>query len=192
MRDIDVRTALRSQLQREHEGDTDTRIVEEMGIWHGSVRVDVAVINGELAGYELKSARDTLQRLPAQARLYSEVFDRVHLVSAEKHLKHATAELPEWWGLIVAHQREQGLELELLRPGRRNPTVEPIQVARLLWRDEALAILLRCDAIKGVRSATRDRVAERLASTLSLDALRDEVRAILKARPSWLGQPIGH
>lgn len=192
MRDIDVRKALRSRLLDEHEGDADTRIVEEMGIWHGSVRVDVAVINGELVGYELKSARDTLQRLPAQAKLYSEVFDRVYLVSAEKHLAHATAELPAWWGLIVARSNKGMLELEGLRDGLRNPSVEPIQVARLLWREEALALLDRHGAAKGVRSVNRDRVADRLASTLPLDQLRDEVRTILKARSSWLGQPVGH
>lgn len=79
MRDIDVRIAVRERLREEHLGDADTRIVEEMGVWHGSVRVDIAVINGEIAAYELKSARDTLQRLPGQACLYNEVFDRVSL-----------------------------------------------------------------------------------------------------------------
>jgi hypothetical protein len=39
--------------------DLDTRVVEEMGIWAGSVRVDIAVINGEFHGFELKSDRDT-------------------------------------------------------------------------------------------------------------------------------------
>lgn len=192
MRDIDVRKAVRRRLLEEHDGDTDTRIVEEMGIWHGSVRVDMAVINGELSGYELKSARDTLQRLPSQAKLYSEVFDRVHLVTAEKHLKHAIADIPAWWGVIVARSLEDVVNLELLREGERNPEVEAIQVARLLWKDEALAILQRHDAIKGVRSATREKVSARLAAVLALDVLRNEVRATLKARSSWLGQPVSH
>lgn len=192
MRDIDVRKAVRCRLLDEHAGDADTRIVEEMGIWHGSVRIDMAVINGELSGYELKSARDTLQRLPAQAKLYSEVFDRVHLVTAEKHLSHAVESIPDWWGVIVAHSCGDIVALELLRSGERNPEVEAIQIARLLWRDEALAILDRHDAIKGVRSAAREKVAVRLASTLSLDALRDEVRAVLKGRSLWLGKPVSH
>lgn len=191
MRDIDVRVAVRSRLLMEHDGDADTRIVEEMGIWHGSVRIDLAVINGELAGYELKSARDTLQRLPSQAKLYSEVFDRVHLVTAEKHLAHASDEIPEWWGLMIAHQHEAGVQLQVLRHGERNPAVDAIQVARLLWREEALSILERYDAAKGVRSGTREKIAQRLASALPLPALRDEVRATLKSRATWLGKPVG-
>ena len=76
MRDLDARTAIRRQLHAAHSADPDTRIVEEMGIWSGSVRIDIAVINGELSGFELKSDRDTLERLPNQADLYSRVFDR--------------------------------------------------------------------------------------------------------------------
>jgi hypothetical protein len=60
MRDRDVRAALLRRLSSDYADDADTRIVEEMGVWSGSVRIDVAVINGELSGYELKSDRDTL------------------------------------------------------------------------------------------------------------------------------------
>lgn len=73
MGDSEVRDAVLSKLDRQYFGDRHTRIVEEMGIWSGSVRIDIAVINGQLHGYELKSARDTLQRLPTQAELYSKV-----------------------------------------------------------------------------------------------------------------------
>ena len=55
MRDRDVRCAVMAYLDRLHAGDADTRVVQEMGIWSGSVRVDIAVINGELHGFELKS-----------------------------------------------------------------------------------------------------------------------------------------
>ena len=64
MRDRDVRQALLAHLAELHAGDPDTRIVEEMGVWCGTARIDVAVVNGELCGFELKSERDTLERLP--------------------------------------------------------------------------------------------------------------------------------
>ena len=51
MRDADIRKAVRTMLDAQHVGDDDTRIVEEMGVWSGSVRVDIAVINGELHGF---------------------------------------------------------------------------------------------------------------------------------------------
>ena len=55
MRDIDVRRAVRKKLGEQYAHDPDTRIVEEMGIWSGTVRIDIAIINGELNGFELKS-----------------------------------------------------------------------------------------------------------------------------------------
>jgi hypothetical protein len=48
MRDSDVRAAVRRKLREKYGHDPGTRIVEEMGFWSGSVRIDIAVINGEL------------------------------------------------------------------------------------------------------------------------------------------------
>lgn len=192
MRDADVRRAVRDWLAAEHDGDPDTRIVEEMGIWNGTVRVDLAVVNGELTGFEIKSAKDTLARLPAQAALYNTVFDRVCLVAAEKHISRAAAEVPGWWGVIVARPAQQGVDLEEVRAGGINPDVDPIQVARLLWRTEALELLVRYGAAKGVRSASREKLSERLVQSLAPDILRHEVRRCLKDRPAWLGEPVGN
>jgi hypothetical protein len=80
MRDRDVRAAVLRKLAAVYGNDANTRIVQEMGVCSGSVRIDIAVINSELWGYELKSERDTLERLPSQAKLYNRVFDRVTLV----------------------------------------------------------------------------------------------------------------
>ena len=192
MRDLDVRLAVRSRLQREHDGDPDTRIVEEMGVWHGSVRIDLAVINGEIAGYELKSARDTLERLPAQATLYSQVFDRVFLVAAERHIGHALPLLPEWWGILTAVDHEGGVRLEEVRPGGTNPSICPLQIARLLWKAEALQILERNGFATGVRSSSREKVARRLVDSFDLPKLAMVVRRALKDRANWLGQPVSN
>ena len=85
MRDADVRTALRRELEEHFRDDPDTRIVEEMGIWSGSARIDIAVINGELHGYELKSERDRLERPPRQIDLYNRVKIGTIVVVLEPH-----------------------------------------------------------------------------------------------------------
>ena len=186
MRDLDVRKALRRELDRQHAGDDHTRVVEEMGVWSGSVRVDIAVINGELCGFEIKSARDTLARLPSQELLYSQVFDRVTLVVAELHAAKASDMIPSWWGTLVATQDERGLvSLRECRPASENPAIDALQVARLLWRQEALAVLERHSLVKGYRSAPSDKLCRRLASELPLDTIRLEVRETLKARGNW-------
>lgn len=186
MRDFDVRKALRRDLDEQHRDDAQTRIVEEMGIWAGSVRVDLAVINGQLCGYEIKSARDTLARLPAQQALYSQVFDRVTLVVAEHHAEKAAKLVPSWWGTLVATSAGGGeVLLRQTRLAFPNPAVDAIQVARLLWRQEALAMLERRSLAKGYRSASVDKLCRRLAAELPLDVIRLEVREVLKARTNW-------
>jgi hypothetical protein len=193
MRDSDVRAAVRRMLAEHYAGDDQTRIVEEMGIWSGSVRIDLAVINGELHGYELKSERDTLERLVGQADLYSRVFDRVTLVAAHRHIDKLGTKIPSWWGITVATSAIDGSTvLKVLKPAEVNPRIDALQVARLLWRAEALNLLERHRIDRGVRSATIEKMYARLAEGLSLDELRSEVRGLLKVRPGWLGQPVGN
>lgn len=188
MRDRDVRQAVRIKLEADHAGDLNTKIVEEMGIWSGSVRIDVAVINGELSGFELKSARDTLSRLPQQTKFYNDVFDRMTIVTAENHLSGCLQIVPEWWGITVASGRpDSPVELFPIRSCERNASPSAVQIARLLWRQEALAVLSRHNLISGFKTKPADALHRRLADSLSIEILQDEVRAHLKARLGWLG-----
>lgn len=187
MRDRDVRVAVRRHLDAEHLGDPDTRVVEEMGLWSGSVRIDIAVINGELCGYELKSDRDTLERLPLQASIYSQVFDRIDLIVGERHLRHVAEHIPTWWGTMRATMHNEGVRVERVRECCLNPAPNPLMVARLLWREEALSILDRCGLVDGFRGKRVKMLHERLASELEYPVLAQHVRAVLKARDGWLG-----
>jgi hypothetical protein len=192
MLDADVRAAVRQMLANEHAHDQNTKIVEEMGIWSGSVRIDVAVINGQLTGYELKSDRDTLDRLPAQAELYSRVFDKVCLVVGTRHAGKARRIVPRWWGVIVATTSRGSVRLEHAREAKPNPRLDPLLVAKLLWRDEALAALERFDLAAGWRSKSATLLHQRLATELPASDLSEVVRAALKRRDGWLGQTVGH
>ena len=195
MRDQDVRRAVRRQLDAKYGHDPKSRIVEEMGIWSGSVRIDLAVINGELCGYELKSDRDTLQRLPFQAALYSKVFDRVELIVGSRHAEHAAKLVPDWWRVTIASMVGDQVKLKMLRnrPGRRNRNVDPLLVAQLLWKNEALAILESRCAARGYKGKRIREIHGRLAEVLTTEELRHEVRAALKQRPAeWLGQQASH
>lgn len=185
MRDRDVREALRRKVLAEHTRHPDTLVIDELGIAHGSARVDIAVVNGRLHGYEIKSDADTLHRLPNQAAAYSAVFDRVTIVAGSKHVQHLEAAVPAWWGIKVATEGPRGgVHFADLRAPRRNPGIAPIELAHLLWRDEAQA-LLEARAVKGVRGKNRAALYRLLAEHLTLDELRDAVRAALKARVGW-------
>jgi hypothetical protein len=190
MRDHDVRVALRSHFDIEHAGDSSTRVIEELGLCD-EARVDFAVINGSLTGFELKSERDTLARLPKQAATYSRVFDYVYLVAAESHVRRALEIIPSWWGVVsaVSDTTTGGLNLRFDRAAAENPTVDALSIVQLLWRDEALAILTRVGADRGIRSKPRQDVWDRLVKTLTLAELRSEVRYVLKGRPGWRENP---
>ena len=68
-KDQDIRSVLNQKLEKKYR-DADTIIINELGLLQGLCRVDVAVINGIIHGYEIKSEADTLERLPLQAKLW--------------------------------------------------------------------------------------------------------------------------
>lgn len=185
VRDGDVRTALHVLLRSEHAHELEqTLLVDEFGLC-GAVRVDVAVVNGELAGYELKSERDTLHRLPTQVLVYSRVLDRATLVVAERHLQHASELVPSWWGVLTARTEADSTLLTWGRRSEPNPSIDPLSLAQLLWRDEVLSELTTRGLDDGVRSKSRAVLWDRLAGNLALPELQLAVRTRLKGRVGW-------
>lgn len=181
MRDRDIRAALHARLLDEHAEDLDsTRFVDELGLC-GEVRVDIAVVNAALSGFELKSAADTLRRFPKQVDVYSRVLDYCTLVTAPSHLDHALNILPKWWGCVIA--KDEGLDE--IRPAKFNKTIDGYSLAQLLWRDETLAILDSLDAVRGCKSKPRQFLWRRLADVTDIHQLRDIVRDTLKGRTAW-------
>lgn len=185
MRDRDVRESVWRWLEVAHKGDPDTLMLNELGILNGATRIDIAVINGQIEGYELKSDRDTLERLPAQRDIYNKVIDRISLVVAENHRQAAEEIIPEWWGLAVASSCAGVVEVTRERLPEMNPELDAATLASLLWRDEALAVLERYGAARGVKSKPREALYERLAIALDLHIVRAEVRTALKVRAGW-------
>lgn len=179
-RDVEVRELLKRHLAGLHSG-TPTLILDELGLCEGDVRVDVAAINGELSGFEIKSPADTLARWPKQRRVYSKVVDRAWLVATDKALEAAKA--PSWWGLIRIVETRDRLGIRVLREAARNPRPDALAIAQLLWHAEALGVLERRGTARGVRSKRRSFAWERLVETLTLDELRAEVRGALRERP---------
>jgi hypothetical protein len=187
LRDIDIRSALKVEKHNEHARDPGTVIVDELGLRQGSVRVDVAVVNGVLHGFEIKSDADSLARLDQQVKTYSEVLDLSTIVVAGCHVEEAAHRLPAWWGLVHAERRSVDGALNqttftTLRPPTPNPSVNSRALAELLWHDEALALLTARGAGRGLSRKPRKHAWDRLCDVYSLDEIRSEVRSQLKKR----------
>lgn len=185
MRDYEIRHALLEDLRARFAGDADTLIVDELGLSQAEVRIDVAVVNGVLHGYEIKSARDTLTRLPSQAAAYSRVFDLMTLVVAERHVAAIDDVVPDWWGVVTPVAGKDRVVLREIRPTRRNPGLESRAIVELLWRDEALDLLEQRGLDGGLRSKPRPALWDALADALATAELAAEVRLALRRRSGW-------
>jgi hypothetical protein len=184
MNDRDVRKALHTKLVREHRGEPDTFMIQEMTIPRGSARIDLAVVNGLLHGYEIKSDLDTLDRLISQRDAYCRVFDRVTLVVGEKLLKDAIEFVPEWWGIRVARIQAGAVCFHDLKLSMENPSPEPSALVRLLWKTEATRLLTELGLSARCASKSRKSIHQILIDKMPIEVLRSGIRSCLKERRS--------
>ena len=187
-----IRVALREILDKDleeyrAESGHPAEIFEELGVRHGTARIDIAVINGILHGYEIKSDRDTLERLPQQMNEFNDVFDKLTLVVGKRHLYDAINIVPDWWGIIVAKiDANHEIFFQTIREAEDNKDQVGVSIARLLWKEEALQILEEQNKAKGVRSKPREFIYQRLANVLDAETLKEKVRyALLISREDW-------
>ncbi len=185
--DTIIRKALLERLSKEYAANPEYRVIPELGLWHGAARIDVAVVNGVLHGFEIKSDRDTLARLPEQREAYNSVFDQVTLVVGSRHFVEAFKMVPEWWGIQIAHIGKDGsVFFNQIRESRSNPMQDDISIARLLRRREALDLLESVGMANGFHSKSRDTIYAKVVETVELETLKSYVRNVLQgSRQDW-------
>ena len=177
LRDCDIRAALSKDLLDSHSGEADTLVLEEFGC--KAARADLAVINGVMHCYEIKSGADKLSRLPTQIPAYSAVFDRVTLVLEANHLVKAETIIPAWWGITVARRQGEEVSLKKLRKGSLNRRLNPLALAKMLWKDEVSRVA-RDHNVQKFQTISMQWQA--VADGLPLSLLASVVRQAIKAR----------
>jgi hypothetical protein len=170
--------------------DTSTKVIDEMDICFGSSRVDIAIINGKLHGYEIKSGQDTLERLPSQIEAYNKVFDTMTIVTCENHINKVIEMVPKWWGIYYISNSKNGLILKRKRKVKVNTEIDSISLAQLLWRVELLELLSSNGIEKGTKSKTRFALCNLAAQNIALENIKSFVREKLKSRESWRAVPL--
>ena len=183
-----IRTSLHRRLVVKHREEADTVIIDELGLCRGSARVDIAVVNGQLHGYEIKSDRDSLRRLGVQANLYSKVFDRVTLVCGQRHVSRALDFVPSWWEVLSIDSTSQDPKFRTARRGRKNQERDIRALAELLWLEEAMALLAQRSALRGFRGKPRADLWNRVCELFGIDEVAAAVRAHLKATATKRGR----
>lgn len=183
MKDYQIREILhKTELNRFYR-DGVSKVVDEMKIPAAKARIDVAVINGSFHGYEIKGASDTLNRLPNQIIAYSYIFDYLTIITEEKHCKKIVDLAPSWVGVLTCQGAECN-SFSIHRHPSLNPSKEKFYIAKLLWKEELVEVLmeLKIPFKKKSRSWT---LCELLAQNIEQDLLSDIVRNKMKKRQNW-------
>ena len=186
MNDLEIRQNFhRKRLCRQH-SQRDTLVIDELGLNHGRCRADIAVVNGHLIGYEIKSNNDSLRRLENQIESYNAVFDKISVIVGDRYINSIQSHIPIWWGVILSVRGPRGaVNFDLIRKAKTNKSIDPISIAQLLWRNEAEEILRQKKLPPKILRQHRGVLYEQLANVLTTNKLRKIVRDYLRKRKNW-------
>lgn len=185
-----IRSALYRKKLRRLQAMPDTLVIYELGLAHAKSRIDVAVINGCVHGYEIKSGQDTLNRLPSQIKTYQDTVEKLTIVCASKHVDGVTKLAPTWCGILEARQGPRGaVHFHTVRRGRRNPKVNPVMLAHLLWRPEVITLLSLCGLPAKNLRKPRKQLYELLAERLTLKEITASIQEFMQTRQAWRDRP---
>ncbi|WP_147297964.1 sce7726 family protein [Trinickia dinghuensis] len=173
-----IRQLLRSWVATTKQHLPGDVFIDELCIVDKTCRADLVHANGLLCGFEVKSESDTFKRWPQQMEAYLRVFDEVWLCCHRKHAVRALGESGPTVGILIVDEYSS---IAVLRPAGKNRNVAAYDLSGLLWREELDALCVK----QGVPVVRRERIREarhRVADTVPLEALREEVLVRLKAR----------
>ena len=187
MRDRYMRPAVHEIILKHAHEDESSFVINELGLKNGEYRADIAVLNGKMIGYEIKAESDTLSRLEAQVKAYNALFDKVFIITCEKHLAGALKIIPVWWGIYLASEDKQNgsYQFENYRSAKTNKKKDPFSIAQLLWKDEAIEVINTIYPGKVKTRFSRHELYEILSNKLSSKKLSMIVIERLKTRANW-------
>ncbi|GAH19023.1 unnamed protein product [marine sediment metagenome] len=182
MNDFTCDREIRDKLIRDLKSDKNNiKIINELDL-HGAV-IDIAVINKKyFCGYEIKSDRDTLRRLPIQMQIYDFVLDKITIVIGESKFPGVNRIVPAFWGIIIAHNMDGEIVLQRIRKPKFNKFISKNWLAKKLWKSDIVDILRAKDLYKGRSGLYRHELLKFLLDIITLNELRYYIRKILIKR----------
>ncbi|WP_122510205.1 sce7726 family protein [Pseudomonas viridiflava] len=161
---------------------SDAVIINEMVVSNWARRADIAVANGRLYGFEIKSEFDSLKRLPGQIESFQRHFDKVTVVAASKFIPDIVSAYPSEVGILEVCIKGSGFELRQVRPGRISEVRDSMSIASLMTKVE-IERLLKVENVSFESGLTRKELVRNLSSvsvrrlkSYALDALKKRYR----------------
>ncbi len=186
MLEVDIKQALEIYLQSPRTDDNTQPFLEELRLSGGAAIADLVDIEA-MHCYEIKSERDSLKRLINQGSRYIRVFNKITLVTAANHLDMALKIIPSWWGVILVPKSVDEPFVEIRKAGG-NLNLVPLQLAKILTKQECLDVLSCEGLIKGKKSLSLYRLQEVMEETFSLERLKDLIVKALQSRVRTLSE----
>ncbi|MGY4253639.1 hypothetical protein ACVI1L_000707 [Bradyrhizobium sp. USDA 4516] len=104
-----------------------------------SCKADLVILNGTATVYEIKSERDSLDRLANQIGNYKKVFAKIYVIAAEGHVQKVLQTVPKDVGVLSLSRRYQ---ISTVREASdRSRRVDPVAVFESLRSVEARSVL---------------------------------------------------
>jgi hypothetical protein len=158
----------------------DAVVINEMVVANWARRADIAVANGRLYGFEIKSAFDSLKRLPGQIESFRRHFDKVTVVAASKFISDISESYPPDVGIIEVYLKADKVEFRQVRAGRIDEVRNSQYLASLITRVE-IERLLKSECISFKVGATRKELLE-YVDLVSIKKMRSFVLCCIKER----------
>jgi hypothetical protein len=186
MNDLEIRKNFHTKKLQKYHANNNTLVIDELGLNHGKNRADIAVISCHLVGYEIKSNSDSLIRLKDQIRSYNSIFSKAYIIVGNRYQDIIHKHIPNWWGIIVsARGNRNTINFHLVRKAYKNKQIQPISIARLLWRNEVVEILAKENISPKLLRQPRATLYEYLTSIFEISELEKMVIKYLKQRKNW-------
>ncbi|MEX8062818.1 sce7726 family protein [Acinetobacter baumannii] len=185
----DIRTALRNWVYKKFELKQNDILINELGFWNKdpestvdcSFRADLALANGRLVGFEIKSQKDSLKRWTSQMMAYNNVFDEIWLCSHGKHLDRALDITDKHIGVLAV---DDSGSITVVRYAAENTKLNFYDLSGLLWKEELLAFAALNNIIEVKSRMTKNEIRDILSKYSSVNKLKPYLLQKLKERKS--------
>ena len=154
-----AKAALLNFLREQELLGDDAVIVSELELPSVGRRADLVLIGENPVAIEIKTAADSLTRLPDQMGTFCRAFPAAYAAVATRHLKKTISIVPKECGIIELRQRHSALELRIHRSPKPFVRTSSFEQASLLPVRE-LAKTLRTLGIKASSGARRAELAD--------------------------------
>ena len=178
LNDKDIRKVIYDSFSGSRE---ETRILEEFPM--GDSRADMLLVTKtKLIGLEIKSDRDSFERLARQVKDYEKFFDTNYLVVGTCHVEEAMRTVPAHWGIYEVYENSDGTYImECVRSASMALKDNTEEKLYLLWRNELMRIVRDYRLAKG-NLQRKDKMISKIVRGLTIPVIQSEICDALLAR----------